>query len=163
MCFFSCEQKIKKSGEFFPNYRRFSQTLKILFALKKHILYIPRFRLKQCIFSQIEAVYIIISLKIIYKVLKVKFEKVDGFEVGCIPVLSDRGYFDSGYSWSWEDEGEIPPLFWFRFAKWNSVIDMILWDFFKSITSTFHNKFWYFKIFCSQIQLIFFYMLKSRE
>ena len=33
--FFSCEQKINNSGEFSPNYRRFSRTLNILFTLRK--------------------------------------------------------------------------------------------------------------------------------
>ena len=42
MCFFSWEQKVNNSGEFSPNYRRFSRTRDILFPLKKHILYSHR-------------------------------------------------------------------------------------------------------------------------
>ena len=35
----SCDQKINNSGEFSPNYRRFSQTLEVLFALKTHTVH----------------------------------------------------------------------------------------------------------------------------
>ena len=40
MCFFSWEQKVKNSGEFSPNHRRFSRTLEILFPLKKYIQHV---------------------------------------------------------------------------------------------------------------------------